>query len=45
MIVKDSKEEKIFVNKLIRDINIYDLFDINFLKNIVLALTCSIKGI
>ena len=48
MIVKESKEEKIFINKLIkviRNINTSDLSNVDFLKNVILILTSSIERI
>ena len=48
MIVKDSDEEKTFVEELIKAISLIDtsnLSNVDLLKNIVLTLTCSIKRI
>ena len=48
MIVKNSKEEKIFINKVIKaikDINTSDLSNIVSLKNIVCSFTCFLERI
>ena len=48
MIVKDSKEEKIFVNKVIKaikDIVMSDLSNVISPENIVCSFTCSLKEI
>jgi len=48
MIIKNSKEEKIFVNeviKAIKDINTSDLFNVISLENIVCSFTCSLERI
>ena len=48
MIVKDSDEEKTFIEKLIKtisSINTSNLSNVDSLKNVVLTLTCSIERI
>jgi len=48
MIVKDNEEEKIFVNKVIKDIkdiDTSDLSDVVSLKNVVCSFACSMKRI
>ena len=48
IIVKDSKEEKIFVKELIeaiKDIDTCDLSDVNYLKNVVLSFASSMERI
>ena len=48
MIIKNSNEEKAFVEKLIKAISSIDtsnLSNINLLKNIILTLACSMERI
>jgi len=48
MIIKNSKEEKIFVNKVIKaikDIDTSNLFNVISLENIVCSFTCSLERI
>ena len=48
MIVKNSDEEKVFINNLIktiRSIDTSDLLDVESLENVVLTLVCFIKRI